>query len=227
MYERVARLPRVWSNRELAAVAPLLSGDVVNVSAWRDEDKQGRHYRDYFPRATSYSVTNYKAEARGFQGADNEIFLDLTEPVPDELKGRFDVVFNHTTLEHVYEVHAAFRNLCEMSRDAVVIVLPFLQEQHGEYGDFWRFSPDCVARLFRDNGFTPIHVTANRHLWSSVYVFALAVRDPSKYARENLRVDTLEASLQAGRRARFAGLNSLPPWTALRRWLREWRKGWL
>lgn len=224
MSKRVWRTPRVWSNRELAKVAPLLAGDVVNVSAWRDEDKEGRHYRDYFPNARTYSITNYKAEARGFQGMADEIFLDLSQPLPDALLGRFDVVLSHTTLEHIYEVHQAFSNLCAMSRDAVVVVLPFVQEQHGEYGDFWRFTPDCVARMFRDQGFTPIVVTSNRQLWSSVYVFALGVRDPSRYAAP-MRIDTLDSSKAAGQKPRFAGRNAFPPLRALHRWWSDWRKG--
>ena len=42
--ERKHRLPRVWSNAELRRLAGLFDGDVVNVSAWRDEDKEGRRY---------------------------------------------------------------------------------------------------------------------------------------------------------------------------------------
>jgi hypothetical protein len=67
--DRIHCLPRIWSNRELARLAGWFPGDVVNVSAWRDEDKEGRHYRDYFTAATHYNLTNYKPEMRGFQGA--------------------------------------------------------------------------------------------------------------------------------------------------------------
>lgn len=222
---RIWRLPRAWSNRELAEVAHRFHGDIVNVSAWRDEDKMGGHYRDYFSGARSYTLTNYKAEARGFQGGENEIFLDLSQPLPEALRSRFDVAFNHTTLEHIFEVRQAFANLCALSRDAVVVVVPFLQEQHGEYGDFWRFTPDCVARLFRAEGYTPLLITSNRHVWTSVYVFAVAVRDPARYADFPRRIETLEASLSAGRKALFAGRHALPPLPALRRWLKEKRRG--
>jgi hypothetical protein len=222
---RVWSVPRAWSNRELARVAPRFGGDIVNVSAWRDEDKSGRRYRDYFPKASSYSLTNFKAEARGLQGVDNEIFLDLAATLPDDLQRKFDVVFNHTTLEHIFDVHRAFANLCAMSRDAVILVVPFLQEQHGAYGDFWRFTPDCVAQLFRINGLTPLMITSNRHLWSSVYVFAVGVRDPAAHADFPIDLQTLETSLAAGGKPRFAGRNSLPPLPALMRWFKDWRRG--
>lgn len=179
--DRKFRLPRNWSNREIERFASLFPGKVVNVSAWKDEDKQGRHYRDYFTAASSYHITNFVAEARGIQGAEGEIFLDLASPLPADLDQAFDCVFNHTTLEHIYEVHTAFSNLCRMSRDAVMIVVPFLQEMHAGYGDFWRFTPTCLQRMFEQNGFTSIYTSYNNHFMASVYVFMIAVRDPDRW----------------------------------------------
>ena len=68
-----------------------------------------------------------------------------------------------------------------MSRDAVVIVVPWLQPYHSEYGDYWRFSPKAVARLFADNGYAPARVVWNRDAGASVYVFAVGVRDPARW----------------------------------------------
>jgi len=180
--DRVHRLPRVWSNQELKKFAHLFSGSVVNVSGWKDIDKQGQHYRDYFTNADSYEITNYKAEARGFQGYDNEIFLDLEAPVADELIQRYDVVFNHTTLEHVYEVTTAFENLCKLTKDAVILVVPFLQQYHTDYGDYWRFTPLALQRLFKDNGLELLYQSFNTDEMSSVYLFAIASKHPEKWS---------------------------------------------
>lgn len=179
--DRKYRLARIWSNDELAGFAPLFEGDIANVSGWQDVDKQGRHYRDYFSHARSYTITNYKSEARGFQGMPGEIFLDLIQPLPVELKGRFDVVFNHTVLEHIYEVHAAFRNLCLMSKDVVVLVVPFLQPMHSKYGDYWRFSPMTLQRMFEENGLKLMYCSFNRHARASVYLFAIAAKHPERW----------------------------------------------
>lgn len=172
------RRPRIWSNLEIAKIAKNLRGDVVNVSGWRDEDKQGSTYRDhYFVNASQYWITNWNSDARGFQGdLRNEIFLDLESELESELVGRFDVVFNHTTLEHVFDVFQAFRNLCLMSRDAVVVVVPFLQEQHGEYGDYWRFTPWAIKRLFERNGVTPAYISYNDSKNSSIYIVGAGAR---------------------------------------------------
>lgn len=179
--DRVHRLPRVWSNRELEKHAHLFTGRVVNVSAWQDADKEGRRYSEYFTNATSYTITNYKAEARGFQGLDGEIFLDLEQSLPEGLHRAFDLVFNHTTLEHVYDIRGAFGNLCEMSRDGVIIVLPFLQQYHSDYGDYWRLSPLAIKRMFEDNGFEVIYQSFNSDRMSSVYVYTIASRTPERW----------------------------------------------
>ncbi len=181
--DRRFRLPRVWSNRQLERIAPLFHGDVVNVSAWKDEDKEGRRYRDYFVNAASYWLTNWRSEARGFQNYPNEIFLDLEQELPQELIDRFDVVFNHTTLEHIYNVQKAFRNLCLLSRDVVIVVVPFLQPYHSDYGDYWRFSPLCLKRLYEDNGLAVLSLNWNSHRMSSVYVFGVGSKHPERWAK--------------------------------------------
>jgi hypothetical protein len=173
------RAPRIWSNRVLRAIAPLLKGSVVNVSAWRDRDKEGHCYRDYFTAATEYWLTNWRSDARGFQGdLPNELFLDLERPLPSELHARFDVVFNHTTLEHVFDIFLAFHNLCTLSRDVVLVVVPFLQEQHGDYGDYWRFTPQALQRLFEREGRHLSFVTWNDGAIDAIYIVAASALNP-------------------------------------------------
>jgi hypothetical protein len=106
--DRIHRLPRLWSNQELRKIAHFFKGRVVNVSAWKDEDKEGGRYQDYFINSSNYSITNFKADANGEQGYENETFLDLEQDLPPELERNYDVVFNHTTLEHIYEARKAF-----------------------------------------------------------------------------------------------------------------------
>lgn len=175
------RLPRIWSNKELKKFAYLFTGDIVNVSGWKDIDKEGKHYRDYFMNAKNYYISNYKSEARGFQGFDNEFYLDLTQDLDKKYVNRFDVVFNHTTLEHIYDVKKAFRNLCLMSKDIVIIAVPFLQQMHGDYGDYWRFTPLAIRKLFEENGCSLLYLSFNNHKNTSVYIFAIGSKKPEKW----------------------------------------------
>lgn len=191
MVDKKFRVPRIWSNRELKKFAGLFDGRVVNVSAWKDIDKEGRKYRDYFENANEYWITNYKAEARGFQGGqDNELYLDLSVPL-DEGFPVFDVVFNHTVLEHIFELDVAFQNICRLSKDIVILVVPFLQEQHADYGDYWRFTPQAIDKLFIKNEFEALYISANNHPDASIYVFAVVSRFPQKWAR----VATMDGNL--------------------------------
>ena len=179
--DRSFRLPRIWSNRELSKFAHLFSGNIANVSGWKDIDKEGKHYKDYFINANTYSITNYKSEARGFQNLENEIFLDLTKSLPEELVNKFDVVFNHTVLEHIYEIKEAFGNLCAMTKDIAIVVVPFLQEMHADYGDYWRFTPLTMDKLFSENAMEMMYCSFNSHKNASVYLFCIATKNKDKW----------------------------------------------
>ena len=181
LVDRKFRLPRIWSNNELKKFSDLFRGDIVNISAWRDEDKEGKHYKDYFTNANSYTITNFNTEARGFQGKDGEIFLDLEKKLAPNLYNRFDVIFNHTTLEHIYDFRTAFKNICLMSNDMVIIVVPFLQQMHADYGDYWRFSPLAIKKMFEENNMQVLYSSFNEHKEASVYLFFIASKNPIKW----------------------------------------------
>lgn len=178
------RNPRIWSNRELKNFAKLYSGKVANVSAGDDIDKEGLTYREYFSNAESYVLTNYPgADFRGFQGRDQEIPLDLTAEVPSELVGGFDVAFNHTTMEHIFDVFTAFSNLCQLSRDTVICIVPFCQVQHEGPGylDYWRFTPTCLRTLFEREGVKVIYESAGNGFNESSYLFFVGSKCPEKW----------------------------------------------
>lgn len=182
---RPVRDARIWSNRFIAAIAPFATARVVNVSAWKDEDKEGRTYRDYFTAAKSYETTNFE----GWRGADvpSDHNLDLQQPAPEHLAGAFDLVFNHTTLEHVYDFHRAFDTLAELTGNAMLLIVPWIQPLHGPVdGDFWRFSPFAMRRLFADRGFTVVAEQAGPVGGKVRYLGHLAARDPD-YWRERLQ----------------------------------------
>lgn len=179
--------PRPFSNNLIRRYAPLFSGSVLNVSGWNDGDREGGKYRDYFTKHTEYTVSNYETRQRGVGSMEGtgvkEILIDLNRPIPNELEKQFDVVFNHTTLEHVIHVEQAFANLCALSRDAVVLVVPVIQHFHivESYGDYFRLMPFAVAKLFKQNGFTPMVLKSNEQPFAPIYCFAIGVRESKKY----------------------------------------------
>ena len=176
------RAARVWSNNELSKYAGIFMGGVVNVSGWNDDDKQGKKYKDYFVNASDYSITNYggvRGKADDKATALNEYQIDLSKPVDMSFVNRFEVVFNHTTLEHIYENRIAFENLCLMARDAVIVVVPWVQEVHitDSFNDYWRYSPYTMEKLYEENGFSMVICSYNNEYDTAVYLFCIGIRN--------------------------------------------------
>lgn len=187
--------PRNFSNAMLRRYASYFSGAVINVSGWRDEDGERGHYKNYFKNASDYTVSNVGGQGKGFGSASEagykEVELDLVRDIPAKFTGRYDVVFNHTTLEHIYEFKTAFSNLCKLSRDAVILVVPVMQQIHhtSDFGDYWRPTTMTIAKMFNENGFKPLVIKCNDQPFAPIYCFAVAVREPKKYTsklKENI-----------------------------------------
>ena len=183
--DRQFRITRLWSNRQMKKLAPLFAGDVVNVSAWDDRDKEGGKYKNYFSKASGYYYTNYTG-TRGYQQQENEYLVDLTKDLPKELYQRFDVVFNHTTLEHIFDIRKAFENLCNMTKDVSIVVVPFSQVQHEteSYKDYWRFTPSCMREMFRENGLEVIYEAESKDKKAAIYLLFVASRNPRKWKEQ-------------------------------------------
>lgn len=176
-----------FANRMLRRYAPHFLGDIVNVSGWDDRDAEGGFYHDYFPEATSYSVTNAPTDGKGVGSIKpshgiTEIALDLEASLEPKMTKAYDLVLNVCTLEHIFDIETAFANLCTMSRDAVILVVPAIQQIHIlDYGDYWRMTTLGVAKMFQKHGFTPLVIEANDQPFRPVFIFAIAVRDPEAY----------------------------------------------
>lgn len=176
-YRKFGR-PREFSNQELKKFAHLFIGDIVNVSGWNDSDKQNSTYRQYFKKANKYMISNFEKDQKGYQGFENEFYLDLENPLPKNLNNKFDVVFCHTVLEHVFDMQQAFENLSKMSKDILIIVVPFMQQLHGSgYKDYWRFTPESLKKMYLKYGFTPRYISANAKDKASIYIFSIGYRD--------------------------------------------------
>jgi hypothetical protein len=174
--------PRIWSNAQLRLFASKFEGDVANVSGWQDADKQGLWYRQYFSNCRSYTVTNRPSGARADH--DGSVALDLEQPVPPALQEAFDVVFCHTVLEHVFDHKRAIEALREMSRDVVIVVVPFLQDEHyeaGSYEDYWRYTPAGLRRSLEEAGLTVLYLSNNDNAYWPIYLFAFACKHPDRW----------------------------------------------
>jgi hypothetical protein len=162
----------------------LFSGDIVNVSAGDNTDKEGSTYSNYFPNCENFFTTNYNPGSfRGYEGREKEFLVDLERELNPDLLGRFEIVFNHTTLEHIYHVHKAFENLAKMTKDVLIVVVPFAQVEHYSDGfcDHWRLTPQGVRRLMKENGLSVIYESESPQKNAAIYLFFVGSRNPSKW----------------------------------------------
>jgi|Deesub1362A_J573_1020465.scaffolds.fasta_scaffold00474_5 hypothetical protein len=187
-YEPKFRRARVWSNIELKKIAPYFRGDIINISGWADEDKIGGTYREYFVNATSYRVSNKEGGPQKGKSLylHDSLAIDLEVPISEEHIQAYDCVFVHTVLEHVFNIFQAVENLCKMSRDVIICIVPFIQMVHTapNYKDYWRFTPYCLEKLFAQHGFKTIYASAGPNLSeTSLYYLWVVSKNPDKWVK--------------------------------------------
>jgi SAM-dependent methyltransferase len=86
-----------------------------------------------------------------YEGAD--ILHDLNEPLPDELEGRFDLVVDAGSLEHVFDVRRALQSYMRLVRPGGRLVILTMANNHCGHG-FYQFSPELFFRVFSErNGY--------------------------------------------------------------------------
>jgi hypothetical protein len=91
-------------------------------------------------------------DSSSYEGA--EIIHDLNEPVPEELHGRFTLLLDGGSLEHVFNVPvalASYMELVEVGGHLIILTSGNNYQGHGMY----QFSPELFFRvLSHENGFS-------------------------------------------------------------------------
>lgn len=131
---------RKQSNAILKAWCADVTGDVLSIGSGGDIDKQGRHYRDYFTKASKYVTSDV------VPGCDLVVDVRDMREIPS---ASFDAVFCSGVLEHVDDCHKAVREIWRVLKaDGLLLVgVPFKQPNHRAPNDFWRFTGDGLRYL--------------------------------------------------------------------------------
>ena len=91
-----------------------------------------------------------------YEGAT--ILHDLNLAIPESLLGRFDVVFDGGTLEHIYEFPTAVRNCRQMLKPGGLFISVSVANNFLGHG-FYQFSPELMWRQFgKANGFDMLNL---------------------------------------------------------------------
>ncbi len=91
----------------------------------------------------------------GYEGAD--IIFDLNDTLPGSLRKRFDYVINGGTLEHVFDVANAMKNMSEMVKDNGMIMHIAPAAGWVDHG-FYSISPTFFQDYYSANGFMIKHL---------------------------------------------------------------------
>ena len=84
----------------------------------------------------------------------SEVIFDLNKTdIPDSLRGRFDVVIDSGTLEHVFDIAAGLRNCVSMVRQDGRVIHLTPSSNCVEHG-FYSVSPTLFADFYSASGFT-------------------------------------------------------------------------
>ena len=107
--------------------------------------------KDYFGATVVDSI-----DKSDYEGAT--IIHDMNLPIPDELREKYDTVFESGTLEHIYNMPQALENTSSLCKPGgqIIHILPANNVcGHG----FWQVSPELFYSLYSDkNGYRDTEV---------------------------------------------------------------------
>ncbi len=84
----------------------------------------------------------------GYEGCS--LVHDLNQPVPPEWHGRYDVVFDGGTIEHVFHFPNAIANAMQLVAEGGYFVSCTPSNNYNGHG-FYQFSPELFCRIFDEN----------------------------------------------------------------------------
>jgi SAM-dependent methyltransferase len=130
------------TNRWLQKHAAAITGNVISLGSGSDSDKEGRHYRDYFARAASYTTADLTTE----RGADLRIDIRSMPQISD---AAYDAVLCNSVLEHVDDYRSGLAEITRILKPGGILLLnvPLRQALHLEPYDFWRFTAHGLRYL--------------------------------------------------------------------------------
>jgi hypothetical protein len=112
--------------------------------------KWGEYADRFFRECLGVSTVN-TLDCSAYEGAD--LLYDLNQPIPGELRARFDVVVEAGSLEHIFNFPVAIANLMQMTKVGGIIFASSVSNNLCGHG-FYQFSPELIFRVFTvENGF--------------------------------------------------------------------------
>jgi hypothetical protein len=110
------------------------------------------------PARLLYEALGFKYNCVDVDGRAGSIAMDLNfDPVPEELRGRYDLITNHGTSEHILNQYNAFKALHDFGRPGSLFIHAVPFTVHLEHG-FFNYQPNFFEALARYNSYETLGV---------------------------------------------------------------------
>ena len=117
-------------------------------------DEPPRYAESFFKLLGAETVD--AIDASSYEGAN--VVCDLNHPIPSELHGRYDVVYDGGSLEHIFNVPQALKNYMSLAREGGSVIVDTMANNCMGHG-LYQFSPELFHRAFSpENGFSVVNV---------------------------------------------------------------------
>ncbi|MCL4202448.1 MAG: methyltransferase [Pirellulaceae bacterium] len=125
-----------------------------NIPAWRGT-KLEKNISDVCLFGTMGIPTVQALDYSDFEGAER--IWDLNQPIPDDWAETYDTVLDSGTLEHVFDVRTALRNVNRILKPGGRIIHIGPCNNYANHG-FYQFSPTWYLDYYGVNGYANIRV---------------------------------------------------------------------
>jgi hypothetical protein len=125
--------------------------------------------RDYVHARTLFSMFGIEdyADIDAYTIDHPTVIHDLNEPVPEELRGRFGLVIDGGTIEHIFDIRSCFTNVAAMTKVGGRVIHWNSSSNMIDHG-FWAINPSAYFDYYSVNGFDDLSAT----------IFEWDTRDP-------------------------------------------------
>jgi SAM-dependent methyltransferase len=134
-----------------------------NLPGWND-----RHEASYASDHAFFHALG-ALETQALDSSDYEqaeVIWDLNRPVPPELHGRFGMIFDGGTLEHVFDTRVALENIARMLKPGGRAIHTNPASNYLAHG-FYQFGPALYHDYYGVNGFTDLRcLVVEQPTWS-------------------------------------------------------------
>jgi hypothetical protein len=141
-----------------AQIAALCGPEVAARIGYRDDSEQILRWHNLQGQMSRVAETRSVFEALGIESdfidivasRGFEIVVDLNQPAPAELVGRYDIVYDGGTMEHCFNVGQVIRNIGAFARVGgfIIHVNPLNYYNHG----FFNFNPTFYHDWYTQSG---------------------------------------------------------------------------